>query len=74
MKITLVRPESGDWEALYIDDKLVKESHSLSAFQVLKCVKKVIGCEFKSFRVKDEVAEEGFPELFSNIGSTNLME
>lgn len=32
MKFTLVRPDSGDWEALYIGDKLAIESHSLSAF------------------------------------------
>jgi hypothetical protein len=74
MKFTLVRPECGDWEALYIDGKLVKEDQRLSAFQILKLVKKIFGCEFKSVRVKDEVAEAGMPELFSEIDSTNLME
>lgn len=74
MKFTLVRPESGDWEALYVDGKLVKENSRLSAFQILKCVKKIFGCEFRSVRVKDEVAEIGMPELLSEIDSTNFME
>ena len=67
MKFTLVRPESGDWEALYIDDKLTKEGHNLSAFQVLKCLKKIFGFEFKSVRVSDEAAEAGMPELLSEL-------
>lgn len=71
MKFTLVRPDSGDWEALYIDGKLTKESHSLSAFTVLKCVKKIFGCEFESVRISDEVAEAGMPELLSDLTIQN---
>lgn len=71
MKFTLVRPESGDWEALYIDDKLVKEGHSLSAFQILKCIKKIFGCEFENIRVSDETAEMGMPELLSELTIQN---
>ena len=71
MTFTLVRPESGGWEALYIDDKLVKESHSLSAFQVLKCVKKIFGCQFENVRISDEVAEAGMPELLSDLTVQN---
>lgn len=71
MKFTLVRPESGDWEALYIDGKLAIESHSLSAFQVLKCVKKIFGCQFDNIRISDETAEMGMPELLSELTIQN---
>ena len=71
MKFTLVRPESGDWEALYVDGKLVKEGHRLSAFQILKCVKKIFGCQFESARISDEDAEAGMPELLSELTIRN---
>jgi hypothetical protein len=71
MKFTLVRPESGDWEALYIDGKLAIESHSLSSFQVLKCVKKIFGCQFENVRISDETAEMGMPELLSDLTIQN---
>lgn len=71
MRFTLVRPESGDWEALYVDGQLAIECHSLSAFQVLKCVKKIFGCQFESVRVSDESAEAGMPELLSDLTVQN---
>lgn len=71
MKLTLVRPDSGDWEALYIDGKLVKEGQRLSAFQILKLVKKIFGCQFENVRISDEVAEAGMPELLSDLTVQN---
>jgi hypothetical protein len=71
MKLTLVRPESGDWEALYIGGKLVKEDQRLSAFQILKLVKKIFGCQFENVRISDEAAEAGMPELLSDLTIQN---
>jgi hypothetical protein len=33
--IVLVKDTEGDWEALYVDQSLVAEGHSLAAFMVL---------------------------------------
>lgn len=67
MKFTLVRPECGDWEALYINGKLVREGHSLSAWQVLECIEKNLVCEIDSIEISDEVAEMGMPTLLSEL-------
>lgn len=67
MRFTLVRPEGIDWEALYIDGKLAVESHSISAWHVLKCLEKKFGCEFKQIEIGDEVAEMGMPALLSEL-------
>lgn len=67
MKFTLVRPECIDWEALYIDGKLAVESHSISAWHVLKCLEKHCGCDFKQIEISDDVAEMGLPALLSDL-------
>lgn len=67
MKFTLVRPESGDWEALYINGKLTLEGHSLSAWQVLECIEAALVCEIESIEISDEVAEMGMPTLLSEL-------
>lgn len=67
MKFTLVRPESGDWEALYINGKLVLEGHNLSAWQVLECIEVALVCEIENVEIDDEVAEMGMPVLLSKL-------
>lgn len=67
MKFTLVRSESGDWEAFYINGKLVKEGHSLSAWQILECIEAALVCEIESVEIDDEVAEMGMPTLLSEL-------
>ena len=67
MKFTLVRPECADWEALYIDGKLVGEGHSLDARRVLECIEKYLVCEFEQIEISDEVAETGMPALLSDL-------
>jgi hypothetical protein len=67
MKFTLVRPECADWEALYIDGKLVEESHRLDTSRVLECIKKHLRCEFEQIEISDEVAEMGMPALLSEL-------
>lgn len=67
MKFTLVIPECADWEALYIDGKLVEESHRLDASRVLECIKKYLRCEFEQIEISDETAEMGMPLLLSEL-------
>lgn len=67
MKFTLVRPDSGDWEALYINYKLVAEGHSLDALSVLEAIAENLVCEIESIEISDEAAEIGMPTLLSDL-------
>ena len=67
MKFTLVHPESCDWEALYINGKLVREAHRIDAWEVLECIKNNLVCEIESIDISDEVAEMGMPALLSEL-------
>ena len=67
MKFTLVQPECADWEALYIDGKLVEEAHMLSAWHILKSIEKHLGHKFEQIEISNEVAEMGMPALLSDL-------
>jgi hypothetical protein len=63
--ITFVVAPGGDWEGLYIDDKLVIQNHSLDWQQVLEALK----IKYECFEA-DEVwmAESGaLPENFNDV-------
>lgn len=66
-KFTLVYPESGDWEALYINGKLVAEGHSLSVQDVLDCIDNILPNEYKYITISDETAELGMPQYISEL-------
>lgn len=68
---TLVHPESGDWEALYINGKLVAEGHSLPANRVLECVAKPWDYKVGRIEISDEAAEMGMPLLLSDLEVKN---
>lgn len=57
----IVRPECGDWEALYMDGKLIAEGHSLRANDVLDAISSVFQNEVKYIEISDEEAECGMP-------------
>lgn len=57
---TLVCPESGDWEALYMDGKLVADGHSLRVRDVLDAISSVLPNKFIYKEISDERAEKGF--------------
>lgn len=59
-----VSPESGDWEALYMDGKLIAEGHSLRVDDVLDAISDVLPNKLSYIEISDEKAEAGF--------STNL--
>ena len=65
--VTLVHPESGDWEALYVDGKLAAESHSISAEQALKCIENPFDYKLECIEISDEVAEMGMPALLFDL-------
>lgn len=65
--IAFVRPESGDWEALYVNGELVAEGHSISAERALKCVAKHWDYKVKCITISDEDAENGMPTLLSYL-------
>lgn len=60
-KLTRVYPESGDWEAWYLNGKLIAEGHSVDARNLLEALADVFLNEVKSFEISDELAEQGFP-------------
>jgi hypothetical protein len=65
--VTLVYPECGDWEALYVDGELAKENHRISARQVLECLSKTFEFKPRYIETSDEVAEIGMPRLLSEL-------
>lgn len=67
MKFTIVHPEDYDWEAFYINGKLVKEGHRLDAYQVLECIEQALVCDIELIEISNEAAEMGMPVLLSDL-------
>lgn len=61
-KFEIVAPECGDWEALYVNGKLVAEGHSIRLEEVLYAIQNILPNEYEYTEISDERAEEGFPE------------
>lgn len=55
-------PNCGDWEALYMNGKLIAEGHSLTADDVLDAIANVLPNKHQYMYISDEKAEEGFTE------------
>ena len=66
-KFTIVYPESGDWEALYINGKLAAEGHRLSVRDVLDCIDNILPNEYKYMTISDETAELGMPQYINEL-------
>lgn len=66
-KFTIVSPESGDWEALYINGTLAAENHSLSVRDVLDCIANILPSEIEDVEISDEIAEYGMPEFLNGL-------
>lgn len=66
-KFTIVHPESGDWEALYINGKLAAEGHRLSVRDVLDCIDNILPNEYKCMTISDETAELGMPQYVNEL-------
>lgn len=70
MQINLVNLSDGDWEALYIDDELVLEGHSLTAREVLEYLsaelqnrKSIPTIQFSSEEYSSEKLENEFNSI-----------
>lgn len=62
-----ILPDGGDWEALYMNGKLVAEGHSLDSRAVLDAIADAVPNTFRYVYVSDEKAEEGFSENLSDM-------
>lgn len=65
----LMRPKSGDWEALYMDGKLIAEGHSLRTRDVLDAIADAFPNRLTYQSISDERAEGGFS---SDLGDMYL--
>lgn len=72
-KFTFVIAECGDWQALYINDKLAVEGHSVSARDVLDAIADILPNKVERYEISDVIAEIGMPTDLSVL-SNNLME
>jgi hypothetical protein len=61
-ELMIAYPECGDWEALYIDGKLVDESHRIPSTRILQAVGETFKCNYGFMEIPDEIAELGMPE------------
>ena len=68
-KFTFVSAECGDWQALYIDDKLAVEGHSVYAEDVLDAIADILPNKVERYEIADEVAEMGMPTNLSDISN-----
>jgi len=55
-------PECGDWEAWYMDGKLITEGHKVMVDEILDIISNVFPNTYESIEISDEKAEEGFTE------------
>lgn len=66
-KFTFVTAESGDWQALYINDNLAAEGHSVSARDVIDAIAYILPNKIERFTVSDEIAEMGMPTNLNSL-------
>ena len=67
IKFTIVHPECGDWEALYVNGKLAAEGHMIRAIDVLDAISDIIPNSVEAYEIPDEIAEYGMPTNLSDI-------
>ena len=70
MEIKLFHSESGDWEGLYIDGKLIAEDHNLDSQRLLRILEKYFGYKFENVWSKDEYLERygnSCPETWEEV-------
>lgn len=67
IELKIVTSESGDWEALYMNDLLIAEGHSLDAYHVLKALANTLPYKVDTMEVSDEIAELGMPKSLCEL-------
>ena len=66
-KFTLVSCESGDWEALYINDKLAAEGHNIRVRDVIDSINGILPNEYNEIEISDEIAETGMTNNLNDL-------
>lgn len=66
-KFTFVTAESGDWQTLYINDKIAAEGHSIRAVDVLDAIADILPNKIERYTVSDEIAEMGMPNDLNDL-------
>ena len=67
IEFVTLSPESGDWETLYMNGKLIAEGHSLRVSDILDAIADVFPNKHKYMLVSEEKAEEGFTENLKDM-------
>lgn len=71
-KFTFVTAECGDWQALYINNKLAVEGHSVNARDVLDAIADILPNKVERYEIRDEVAEMGMPTDLNELSNDLL--
>lgn len=66
-EFTRVCPECGDWEAWYINGKLIAEGHRVRAEDLLDAIADVFPNTVKYIEISDRKAEMGFKENLEDM-------
>lgn len=69
---TFVTTECGDWQALYVNGKLVTEGHSISVRDVLDAIADILPNKVEKYEVSDLIAEKGMPTNLSDLSNDLL--
>ena len=72
-KFTLVRCESGDWEALYINDKLAVEGHNIRVRDVIDSINGILPNEYNEIEISDEIAETGMTNNLNDLWKSSSL-
>ena len=72
-KFTLVRCESGDWEALYINDKLASEGHNIRVRDVIDSINGILPNEYNEIEISDEIAETGMTNNLNDLWKSSSL-
>jgi len=59
-KFVCLHPECGDWEAWYLDGKLIAEGHNVRVEDILDALTDILPNTYTSVEISDEKAEKGF--------------
>ena len=65
--VVRVRPECGDWEALYINGVLADESHNVSLDRAIMELGQFAPIQYAYLEIPDEVAEQGMPRCLEDL-------
>ncbi len=62
-----VSPYGGDWEAWYLDGKLIAEGHSVRVSDILSAIADIFPNRVSYMEISDDAAEYGFEKDLSDL-------